>query len=248
MSPDHKMTADIQDILGYLESQVLGEFYSQVIKFPYIKEIRIEIVHEGEKGLNKDGAPAQISNITTQCPIIEFVDSLERNHQIEAIAHELMHLFLIHRFGLRVIERNNKNIILFLDNKDWSFLAQITNVTHHQILIGLLKEQYGIGSNLHLSSLRNNYPERENSSPTDREALYKKGLVAFEYEKLIGGIGIVMNLAQQAEPFQKAYHSALKHFGKYSFRAIPDRSSYETNIYSFIEDLGYQRKDFMFRP
>lgn len=99
-----------------------------------------------------------------------------------------------------------------------------------------------------ISSLRNNYPERENNNPTDREALYKKGLVAFEYEKLIGGIDIVMNLAQQAESFQRAYNSALKHFGKYSFHAIPDRSSYETNIYSFIKDLGYQRKDFMFRP
>jgi hypothetical protein len=242
------MAAGIQGILDLLESQVLGELYSQIIKFPYIKEIRIEIVHEGERGLSNDGVAAQISNITTQCPTIEFVDSLERDDKIEAIAHELMHLLLIHQFGLRVIELNDESITLFLDNKDWSFLGQITNLTHHQILIDLLKEQYGIDSNLHLRSLRNNFPERENNDPTDREALYKKGLMAFEYEKLIGGIGIVMNLAQQAEPFQKAYHSALKHFGKYSFRAIPDRSSYETNIYSFIEDLGYQRKDFMFRP
>jgi hypothetical protein len=74
------------------------------------------------------------------------------------------------------------------------------------------------------------------------------GLVAFEYEKFIGRVDRVINLSHQTEAFWKAYGSAQKHFDKYSFRCIPGSSSYQEDILSFLEDLGYERHGFIFFP
>jgi hypothetical protein len=74
------------------------------------------------------------------------------------------------------------------------------------------------------------------------------GLVAFEYEKFIGRVDRVINIHHQTEFFWKAYHSAKKHFGAYSFQSIPNPKGYKQDILSFLEDLGYPREDFVFFP
>jgi hypothetical protein len=74
------------------------------------------------------------------------------------------------------------------------------------------------------------------------------GLVAFEYEKFVGRVDRVININCQTEFFWEAYHSAQKHFDKYRFRSIPVPSSYQEDIVSFLEDLGYERHGFIFFP
>jgi hypothetical protein len=132
---------------------------------------------------------------------------------------------------------------------DWVYLlGQIANTLHHLILVDYLKKEYGIESSLHLRLLHHNFGIVANDNSGDKESLYAKGLIAFEYEKLIGKVDRVINIFCQTESFWEEYHSAHKHFGKYGFRSIPTSSSYEENILSFLEALGYQREDFMFFP
>jgi hypothetical protein len=132
---------------------------------------------------------------------------------------------------------------------DWVYLlGQIANTLHHLILVDYLKKEYGIESSLHLRLLHHNFGIIANDNSGDKESLYAKGLIAFEYEKLIGKVDRVMNIFHQTESFWQAYHSAQKYFGRYGFQSIPTPSSYEENILSFLEALGYPRGDFMFLP
>ena len=87
-----------------------------------------------------------------------------------------------------------------------------------------------------------------NHNSRDKESLYAKGLIAFEYEKLIGNVDQVIDSSKQPDSFWESYHSAQKHFGIYSLRSIPTPSSYEEDILSFLGDLGYPQQDFMFFP
>jgi hypothetical protein len=87
-----------------------------------------------------------------------------------------------------------------------------------------------------------------NDNSRDKESLYARGLIAFEYEKLMGKVNGIINPFRQSEFFWKAYRSAQKHFGRYGFRSIPTPPSYEENILSFLETLGYQRENFVFFP
>jgi hypothetical protein len=132
---------------------------------------------------------------------------------------------------------------------DWVyFLGQIANTLHHLILVDYLKKEYGIESSLHLHLLHHNFGIIANENVKDKESHSARGLIAFEYERLIGKVDRVMNIFHQTESFWQAYHSAQKYFGRYGYRSMPTSSSYEENILSFLEALGYQREDFMFFP
>jgi hypothetical protein len=132
---------------------------------------------------------------------------------------------------------------------DWVYLlGQIANTAHHLILIDYLKEEYGIEDNLHIYLLHQNLCVTANDKDMDKESQCAYGLVAFEYEKLIGNVDRIINTFHQTECFWKAYHSAQEYFGKYSFQSIPIRLSYEEDILSFLEGLGYEREDFIFFP
>lgn len=201
--------------------------------------------------------PATTIGLTYQNPTVQFVDSLDKGQRIEAIAHELAHLLLVYRDGLGVVGRriprhgDSEDVFRFFMSMrgDWVYLlGQITNTLHHLILVDYLKKEYGIESSLHLRLLHHNFGIIANDDSTDKESLYAKGLIAFEYEKLIGKVDRVMNIFHQTESFWQAYHSAQKHFGRYGYRSIPTSSSYEENILSFLEALGYQREDFRFFP
>jgi hypothetical protein len=82
----------------------------------------------------------------------------------------------------------------------------------------------------------------------DKESLYAKGLIAFEYEKFIGPMDQVIDCSKQPDPFWNSYRSAQKHFKHYSSRSIPTPSLYEGDILSFLGDLGYPKQDFLFYP
>ncbi|HVP77967.1 MAG TPA: hypothetical protein VMV04_08720, partial [Thermodesulfobacteriota bacterium] len=75
-----------------------------------------------------------------------------------------------------------------------------------------------------------------------------KGMIAFEYERLIGNVHRLINLDDQTEFFKASYQSAQKRFGKYGSQTIPTPSVYKEDILSFLEDLGYQKQDFVFFP
>ena len=201
--------------------------------------------------------PAATIGLNVQDPIIRFVESLDRGQRIEAIAHELTHFILLYQFGLRLITRrrpspgNREEVYkYFLDmNKDWFYLlGQIGNTTHHLLLIDYLKEKYGIPSDLHLRLLHHNFHIVANEWCKDQESLYAKGIIAFEYERLIGHVDRVIDPFGQGEPFWKAYQSAQKHFGGYGFGSIPTPSAHDESVLSFLEDLGYAKEDFVFFP
>ena len=111
---------------------------------------------------------------------------------------------------------------------DWFYLlGQIANTTHHLILADYLREEYGIESSLHLRLLDYNFHIIANDNSKDQESLYARGLIAFEYERLIGKIDRVLNPFGQPELFWKAYNSANEYFGRYRFQNVPDPSAYE---------------------
>lgn len=108
----------------------------------------------------------------------------------------------------------------------------------------MLKENYGIESTLHIGLLRDNTCEYLNN----KESQYTEGIISFECEKLIGKVNDIKETTINMPFFWEAYNSAHKHFGKYSFQSIPSSSKYEEDVLSFLGDLGYQKKYFVFCP
>jgi hypothetical protein len=238
-----------------LGSDILLELFHEANSL--IPEIRIETVPGPKGNPLREESPASTIGLPLGIPTIQFADSLSRKKRIEAIAHELVHLLLVYRHGLGVIGRriprygNSDDVFRYFMSMsgDWEYLlGQLGNTVHHLILIDHLKEKYGIKSRLHLHLLHHNFSILAKDGPKDKESLYAKGIIAFEYEKLIGKVDRLINLECQPEFFWKSYHSAQKRFGEYGFQAIPAPSSYRDDILSFLEDLGYQNEDFLFCP
>ena len=222
-----------------------------------IPEIRIETVPGRRGNKTREESPAWTGGLPLGIPTIQFADSLNRISQIEAIAHELVHLVLVYRYGLRVIGReiprygNSDDVFRYFMSMggDWEyFLGQLANTLHHLILIDYLKENYGIASRLHLFLLSHNFNLLLKNSPLDKESLYAASIIAFEFEKLAGNVDRLINLDHQTEFFKKSYQSAQRHFGQYGFQSIPASCSYKEDILSFLQDLGYQKRDFLFFP
>jgi hypothetical protein len=206
---------------------------------------------------SREEHPVSTIGLTYQAPTVQFNDSLDRGQRIEAIAHELVHLLLVYRYGLGVVGRriprpgNSEDVFRFYMSMrgDWVYLlGQIANTAHHLILRNYLKDEYGIEDSLHIYLLNQNFCVAANDNVRDKESQYGMGLVAFEYEKFIGRVDQVININRQTKFFWEAYHSAQKHFDKYGFHSIPTPSSYQGDILSLLEDLGYQKDDFVFFP
>ena len=219
--------------------------------------IRIEIVCDKRRSRSGEAHPAELVGLEVQNPTIRFAHSLDERHRIEAIAHELMHLLLVYRFGFGIIGRkvprcgSREDVFNYYMNMkgDWIFLlGQITNTVHHLILVDYLRKEYGIGSTLHLGLLHRNFRILSKENSRDRESLYAKGLIAFEYQRLIGQPDRGYSPLWKADPFSRAFRTAEERFRKYSFQSIPASSAYEENILSFLEELGYPRKAFLFFP
>jgi len=238
-----------------LGSKVLMKVYHEANSL--IPEIRVETVPGPRGHKMSEQSPASTIGLPFGIPTIQFADSLSRKKRIEAIAHELVHLLLVYRHGLGVIGRripcygNSDDVFRYFMSMggDWEYLlGQIGNTVHHLILIDYLKEKYGIDSGLHLYLLNHNFRLLSKDSFRDKESQYATGIIAFEYEKLIGNVDRLINLDYQPEFFRKSYQSAQKHFGKYGLQSIPVPSSYKEDILSFLEDLGYQKQDIIFFP
>jgi hypothetical protein len=238
-----------------LGSEILEKLFHEVNSL--ITGIRIETVPVSRCDKTAEGHPAATIGLPLGIPTIQFADSLSRIKRIEAIAHELVHLLLVYRHGWGLVGlrippfRDGQDIFNFFMSirGDWNYLlGQIVNTVHHLILIDYLREEYGIESGFHLSLLQHNFRIIANEDWRDKESLYGKGSIAFEYERLIGNIETGINLSHQTEPFWKAYQVAQEHFGEYSSRFISTSSAYQENIFSFLEDLGYRRENFVFFP
>jgi hypothetical protein len=238
-----------------LECEALTKLFDETTS--YMQNIRIEMVVNGRSDETGEEHPATTIGLVIQTPTVQFADSLDRGQRIEAIAHELGHLLLVYRFGLGVIGRrtprpgNSLDVFKYFMSMsgDWILLlGQIANTAHHLFLIDYLKKEYGIEDRLYIYLLHQNFCIAANDNAGDKESQYAKGLVAFEYEKFIGGADRVINVDRQTEFFWKAYQSAQKHFDQYSFHSIPTPPSYKKDILSFLKDLGYPREDFVFFP
>ena len=246
---------DIGSEIGRLESETLTRLFHETISF--VQRIQIEFISHRGASSKRGESPATTVGLTVGRPTIRISDKLDRAQQVEAIAHELIHLLLVYRFGLRIVglkippPGNHEEIFKFCMNlsKDWDYiLGQIVNTSHHLVLIDYLKEEYRIESNVHLSLLHRHFCILANENTKDKESLYAKGIIAFEYERLVGKVNRVMDSSSQSDLFWKAYHSATEYFGRYRLADIPAPSVYEENILSFLEDLGYERDDFVWWP
>jgi hypothetical protein len=241
--------------IASLESEMLTRLFNEATS--YTQNIRIEMVSRGKGHRGQEEHPATTVGLTIQKPTIQFVDSLGKEERVEAIAHELAHLLLVYRYGLGVVGRklprpgDSEDVFKFFMSMrgDWVYLlGQITNTAHHLLIMDYLKQEYGIESSFHIYLLNQNFYVAVNDNARDKESQYGMGLVAFEYERSIGEIDRAINVEHQSEFFWEAYHFAQKHFGRYSFRSIPAPSSYQEDILSFLEALGYPQENFIFFP
>jgi hypothetical protein len=238
-----------------LDSDILTNLFHEVNSL--ISGIRIEVLPARRGDRRGERHPAATVGLPLGTPTIQFSGSLNKIYRIEAIAHELVHLLLVYRHGLRVIGRkiphhgNSDDVFRYFMSMsgDWEYLlGQLGNTVHHLIVIDYLKEKYGIDSHLHLNLLNYNFSLLLKDNPHDKESLYAAGIIAFEHEKLNGNVDRFIGFDHPTGCFRKSYQSAQKHFGKYGLKSIPDSSSYQEDILSFLEDLGYQRQDFLFFP
>ena len=189
------------------------------------------MVANGRGHRGQEEHPATTIGLTNQKPTVQFADSLDKGQRIEAIAHELVHLLLVYRYELGVIGRriprhgDSEDVFRFFMSMrgDWVYLlGQIANTAHHLVLIDYLKEEYGIEDRLHTYLLHQNFCVISNDHAGDKESQYANGLLAFEYEKVIGKVERVINIFRQTESFWQAYHSAQKHFGEIFFPIHPN--------------------------
>jgi len=241
--------------IASLECEALQRLFHETTS--YAENVKIEVVGSRKRCSGREEHPATTIGLNLHRPVIQIADWLGEGQRIKAIAHELAHLLLVYRFGLGVVGRkiphpgDSEDVFRFFMSMrgDWVYLlGQICNTAHHLILMDFLKQEYGIEDDLQTYLLHQNFCVAANDSARDKESQFGMGLVAFEYERLIGKIDRAINLDQQSELFWEAYHLAQKHFGRYGFRSIPTPASYKEDILSFLEALGYQREDFIFFP
>jgi hypothetical protein len=246
--------------VGSLESGELMQLFDEASS--YVQGIAVEAVADQGTFLGGEKTTAILTGIDGPIPVIRFLDTLGRGERIEAIGHELAHLLLIHRFGLRLVrlkqsflEGSDQESTTPMSHHGSSLLGQIGNTAHHLFLVGYLKDQYGIGSGIHCRLLHRHflrfcYESRllANEAREDTEAFYGEGIIAFEYGKLFGRLGGVRSMPNQTDSFRKAVRSAEACFGRYGFHSLPPPSSYEEDVKSLLGDLGYERKDFVFLP
>jgi hypothetical protein len=234
-----------------LESEAITGLFEEVSS--YVQDIRIEMVSHPGRNYGTEETPAILIGVRQNKTAVRFVDTLNRRQRVEAIAHELAHLLLIYRYGLSLVDHKSLGDASLMSEgemnqeKNWfSFLGQMTNTVHHLILIPYLKEVYGIESELHF------YLLKRSCIPfiglNDQEPQHIGGLIAYEYERLIGEGNPLINLYSQSGDFQKAFEAARKHFREHDYPSIPSSSHYKENILSFLEDLGYPGEEFIFFP
>jgi len=239
--------------IDWLESEAITGLFEEVSS--YVQDIRIEMVSHLKNTCGIEEHPAILIGLRQNKTTIRFIDSLDERERVEAIAHELAHLLLIYRYGLRLVDHwffYPSEAPHGLEGgsgpgRDWiSFLGQMTNTVHHLILVPYLKEVHGIESGLHLQLLKNSCIP--STDLKDLESQYTAGLIAYEYERLIGNGNRWINLHFQSENFWKALESAQKYFQEYGYPSILSSNYYEENILSFLEDLGYSGEEFIFFP
>ena len=223
----------------------------------HIGSVKIELVTNGNYSRSQQGPPAATTSIFTHRPTILLVESLDRERQIEAIAHELGHLLLVYRFGLGVVgfrmphPDNSEEVFRYHSRtrESWfDLLGQIPHTIHHSILVGYLEERYGIRSVHHLRLFQHHFQNDREEIGKDKHLSHARALVAFEYEAMIGQVGKTIDFTKQPDSFQVAYRSAQKHFGNYGPASIPSPSGYRQDVLSFLEDLGHPKEDFLFFP
>jgi len=249
------MSFDNSFDIASLECEALKRLFHETTS--YAQNVKIEVVGNRKRCLGREEHPATTIGLNLHRPVIQIADWLGKRQRIKAIAHELAHLLLVYRFGLGVVGRkiprpgDSEGVFRFFMSMrgDWVYLlGQICNTAHHLILMDFLKQEYGIEDDLQSYLLHQNFCVAANENATDKESQCGMGLVAFEYESLIGKMDRAINVDHQSEFFWEAYHLAQKHFGKYGFRCIPSPEFYQEDILSFLESLGYKREDFIFFP
>jgi len=243
--------------IGSLGSRELVRLFHEASS--YVQGLAVEIVRDQGIHHGMEKIMAILVGIGSSMPTIRFLDSLEREKQVEAIAHELAHLLLIHRFGLKLIRQKRpysagpeQNSLTRLSHNGFSLLGQIGNTAHHLILVDYLRERHAIGSDLHCRLLHRHFlffcyrsHMLTKEAREDMESLYREGIIAFEYGKILGRFEGVRNMLYQMDFFRKAVRAAETHFGKYCLEALPTPSSYEEDVLSLLRDLGYEREDFV---
>jgi hypothetical protein len=234
-----------------LDSEALAGLFEEVSS--YVKNIKIEVASYSGKSDETENNPAILIGVRQKKTAIRISDSLDRNQCVEAIAHELAHLLLIFRFGLSLVDHKSPGDASLMSEdemnqeKNWFFfLGQMINTLHHLILVPYLKEVYNIGSELQLHLLKRSCVPSLDLN--DHEPQPIGGLIAYEYERLIGEGNPWTNLYGQSGNFQKALEAARKHFQKIGYPSIPSPSCYKGNIFSFLGDLGYLREEFTLFP
>jgi hypothetical protein len=219
--------------------------------------ISVEIVTGGRGYETRERNPASTIGLEVDRPTIRFSDCLDKGQRMEAIAHELAHLLFVYRYGLGVIGRriprpgDSGDVFKFFMSMrgDWVYLlGQIANTAHHLLLIDYLRKEYGIESDFYRCLLEHNLRITANDDGEDKESLYAKGIIAFEYDRLVGNGNRMGRPGRQPELVWKAYDSMKHHFGGYRLSHLPTPSKHEANVFSLLEDLGYEREDFTFYP
>jgi hypothetical protein len=234
-----------------LESEALTGLFEEVSS--YVQNIRIEMASYPGRSYEAEDNPAILIGVRQKKTAIRIIDSLDRRQCVEAIAHELAHLLLIFRFGLSLVDHKSLGDSSQVSEdemnqeKNWFFfLGQMTNTLHHLILVPYLKEVYDIGSELQLHLLKRSCVPSMNLN--DQEPQHIGGLIAYEYERLIGEGNPWIKLCGQSGDFQKALEAARRHFQETGYPSIPSSPCYKENIFSFLEDLGYPGEEFIFFP
>ncbi len=190
-------------------------------------------------------------------PVIRIAESLPREERREAIAHECGHLLLVYHFGLGLVRWKMPSLwrmgavaagLPGMGVHGDYLLRQVTNTVHHLMLVGYLRNVYHIESRLHLHLLHRNFLRLRRENHEDRESLYARGLVTFECQRCTGQGIRFMPPGRSGEITWRSYVAARIHFWRYTFQNIPSARTYEQEVVSFLEDLGYGRGSFLFLP
>gem|GEM_PF-5444163 len=193
--------------------------------------INPEIIEEPSGPYLNDRSPALVDEDGK----IRILNTLEASLKEQAIAHELAHQ-LIHSMGIPPIKQQNEPI-------DYLFL-EINNAISHPLLVEILRNQYMISSEYHLSLRRNSIEDIEDLIKWARGEgadapifLVAFGLRLYDVQRTIPEVTEAVELVVASDPLVLlSYQNAFTYFSDISIGI--GMIELEAAIRNFLDSVG----------
>lgn len=234
-------TSIVERMPRFMKLKQLDQLHSDVTS---LMGSTVEIIYVQDE--NPFGLSLENPAMVTKDEKIYILDGLPEEFKIQAVAHELGHLYLKY---LGLVQAEYPFDIGYPTSEDYLAL-ELNNALSHQLLIHLL-ERYDISSKLHLdlrASSLEHIPQRilELRIDDDTTCLHGMGLALYDMEQTLPGFrSDIVELAQMDPTVSHSFDQA----SEYLPFIVPKLARDQQKMYieSFLKSLGYNPNYFRLR-